>query len=166
MRRQIAAAAAAFAMLLTAGCSSDPKPAPTSPPGQTAADGGSEVDRSSAESTALAFARMYAAGDLPHACELANDHGRLNIGSGCDSAQSWSTTVALVGQCTSGGRPAFHFEAAAGTINRNSDLVVKLAQDKGMWWVDVATTPASTETPIMTCDEASSLDSPSAKTSG
>jgi hypothetical protein len=172
MRRQIATIAAALAVMLAAACSSDPAPvpAPASSGQQNAADGGSEVDRSSAESTALAFARKYAAGNLPQACELVNDNGRKNLGTKCNAHQEWSTTVTLTAQCSSLGRPAFHFTAAAGTINRNSDLIVKVVKAAdGMWAVDVATTPASIETDMMGCDSASSKSSavpPASVTSG
>ncbi len=153
MRQQIATIAAALAVMLAAACSSEsaPVPAPASSGQQNATDGGSEVDRSSAESTALAFARMYAAGDLPHACELANADGRESMGTDCDSQQQWSTTIALAGHCQSGQDQAFHFKAAAGTINRNSDLVVWVNETDGTWWVDAASTPASTESDPMGC---------------
>jgi len=153
MRRQIAAVAAAFTMLLTVGCSSDPNPAPApaSPPAQTVADSGSEVDRSSAESTALAFARMYAAGDLPHACDLANADGRKSLATDCDGPQNWSTTVTPAGQCQSGDDLAFRYEAPVGSINGNSDLIVWVHDDAGMWWVAAASTPASTASDPMAC---------------
>ncbi len=170
MRRQIATIAAALAVMLAAACSSEsaPVPAPASSGQHTATDGGSEVDRSSAESTALAFARMYAAGDLPQACKLANDNGRKSMGSKCASQQNWSTTVTLSDQCLSSGRPSFHFTAAAGSINRNSDLVVKVVRGAdGLWVIDVATTPASIQSPMMTCDaESSSRASASVTSSG
>lgn len=165
MRRQIAASAAGFAVMLVAACSSDPTPTPTPAPASSAQQarvvGGSEVDRSSAESTALAFARMYAAGDLPHACELANADGRESIGSKCDRQQSWSTTVTLVGQCQSGTETAFHFEAPTGSLNREGDLVVWVNDGAGMWMVAAASTPASTATSPMGCDstESSSVGS-------
>ena len=170
MRRQIATIAAALALMLAAACSSDPTPAPApaSSGQQTATDGGSEVDRSSARSTALAFARMNAAGNLPQACELANDNGRESMGSKCGSQQNWSTTVTLSDQCRSSGRPSFHFTAAPGSINRNGDLVVKVVKGAdGLWVVDVATTPASIQSPMMTCDaESSSGASASVTSSG
>lgn len=151
MKRQIAASAAVFAVMLTAACSSDPTPTPASSAQQTAGGGGSDVDRSSAESTALAFARMYAAGNLPHACELANADGRESMGTDCDSQQQWSTTITPAGHCQSGQDQAFHFKSAAGTINRNSDLVVWVNETDGTWWVDAASTPASTESDPMGC---------------
>lgn len=158
MRRQIATIAAALAVMLAAACSSDPTPvpAPASSGQQTATDGGSEVDRSSAKSTAFAFARMYAAGDVPHACELANADGRKSIGSKCDRQQSWSTTVTLVGQCQSGTETAFHFDAPTGSLNREGDLVVWVNDGAGMWMVAAASTPASTATSPMGCDSTES----------
>ncbi len=158
MRRQIAASAAGFAVMLVAACSSDPTPAPTpaSSGQQTATDGGSEVDRSSAKSTALAFARMYAAGDLPQACELANADGRKTMKERCSRQGDWSTTVALFGQCQSGDDRVFHFTAPVGTIDRNSDLVVWVNETDGIWSVNAASTPASTQSPIMTCDSENS----------
>lgn len=174
IRKHIAAAAAALALMFTiVGCSSD---APVAGNGPDPAATGSEVDRSSADATAVAFARIYATGDVPAACELADDLGKKNIGDKCSRAQQWSTTVTLVGDCerksanTVSPNPtvearSFHFEAPAGSIDRNSDLIVVVEREPsdGMWWVTLATAPSS-DGLMMSCNQSASSTSPAAET--
>ena len=155
MRARVTAIAGAAALLLAiVGCSkSDTPPGP--------GPGNSGVDRTSAESTATAFANLYASGDVPAACELANSAGRENIGKECDSKQDWATTVTLSSSCPSSGMVAFHYKAA-GLVARNTDLVVKVEKDgSGNWSVAVASTPASIQSNMMSCDKSSSGSSTS-----
>lgn len=174
IRKHIASAAAVLALMLAlAGCGSD---APVAGNGPDPAATGSEVDRSSAEATAVAFARIYATGNVPAACELADDLGKKNIGDKCSRAQQWSTTVTLVGDCQSKSantvapNPAvearsFHFEAPVGSLDRNSDLIVVVEREPsdGMWWVTVATVPSS-DGVLMGCNQSTSATSSAAET--
>ena len=122
---------------------------------------GNEVDRSDPTATANAFASMYAAGNVPGACQLANDDGRTKIGSKCDRQQAWNTTVTLVSSCeTTTFTPAqkevpatgYHFEAAVqGALDRNGDLLVWVTQEPGtkVWSVASANTPSSEDSSLI-----------------
>lgn len=170
IRKHIASAAVGLALMFTiVGCGSDD---PVVGNGPDPAATGSEVDRSSAEATAVAFARIYATGDVPAACEFADDLGKKNIGDKCSRAQQWSTTVTLVGDCerksanTVSPDPAvearsFHFESPVGSIDRNSDLIVVVEREPSddMWWVTQATVPSS-DGLMMSCSDSSSAPSP------
>lgn len=159
-RKELAGFTVGFGLLLAAvGCGSDPV-TPALTVGDTSIVGtsgkGNEVDRSDATATANAFASMYAAGNTPGACQLANDDGRENIGSKCDRQQAWNTTVALAGDCEStpvdGAKAhSFHFEAPGGTINRNSDLDLVLVDQSGAWSVAVAVTPSAEKAGLIGC---------------
>lgn len=140
MKRPLLIAITAGILLAATSCGSDPAPSPT-------LGSGSEVDRSSAEATAVAFANIYATGDVPAACELATDEGKQSIGSACQRKQEWSTSVTLTGDCekaigTAGSR-TFFFDAPEGSLNRNSRLEVDVAPGPdSMWFVTAAVTPA------------------------
>lgn len=133
---------------------------------------GNEVDRSDPTATANAFASMYAAGNLPGACQLANDDGRTKIGAKCDRQQAWNTTVTLVSSCeTTTFTPAqkevpatgYHFEAAIqGSLDRNGDLLVWLTQDAATrtWSVANANTPSSDRAGL-DCNSGSAVQTPS-----
>lgn len=139
-RHTLPALAAAVLLALGAGCGSNP--APTNPESL----GSSEVDRSSAEATAVAFANIYATGDVPAACQLANDEGKEQLGSDCGSRQSWSTTVTLQSGCETKPSDAggtvwlYTFDAPVGSLNRESGLRVKVekASNDTMWWITSA----------------------------
>lgn len=163
-RPLIPATIAAAAMLLTS-CGSKPAPTPT-------VGSGSEVDRSSAEATAVAFATIYATGDVPAACELANDQGKEQIGRKCDAPQPWSTSVTLSGECQV--RPnlegaearSYRFNAPEGSLNRNSklELHVEKEPNDSMWWVTLAITPMTGPGASSSCLDTTSSSANSAPT--
>lgn len=136
MKRLFLLALAAGTMLVVTSCGSDP--APTTP--------STTVDRSSAQATAVAFANLFASGDLPAACELANDQGKQQLGSKCQRRQDWSTTVTLTGDCAKAvgptGARTFFFDAPTGSLNRNSRLEVDVTPGSdNTWSVIGAVTP-------------------------
>lgn len=136
MKRLVTAMIAAVVTLVATSCGSDPAPS-------TTLGSGSEVDRSSAEATAVAFANIYATGDVPAACQLANDAGKEGIGKSCTQPQPWSTTVTLGKNCevkasaVSASAWSYSFDAPVGSLDRESGIRVEVERAPGetMWWV-------------------------------
>lgn len=151
MKRLVTAMIAAAVTLVATSCGSDPAPLGS----------GTEVDRSSAEATAVAFANIYATGDVPAACQLATDQGRSAIGKKCESAQQWKTSVVMQSDCASvpsvpgAEARSFLFEAPEPVLNGEDHLRVGVEKASGdtMWSVSSASTPYKGE-PYSPCLDA------------
>lgn len=181
-RKELAGFTISLTLLAAAAaCSSESAP-PSGLSGATSvvdtSGKGNEVNRSDPTATANAFASMYAAGNLPGACQLANDDGRTKIDSKCERQQAWNTTVTLVSSCeTTTFTPAqkevpatgYHFEAPVqGSLDRNGDLMVWLTQDPTtqVWSVANANTPSSEDSSLICRTTASASASSAPRTTG